>query len=290
MLETQLEIAQRVRVEVGHPQRVLVILVGCGGTGSFLALHLARLAHHARERRGVDVQLVFVDHDAVEPKNIGRQNFCPAEIGANKAQALMVRYNRAFGLDGQAHPVRADKKLLDDGIIAWLREASHTQRDSLLTVLCGAVDNTAARLQMHQVVETSSPHCWWIDGGNHDHSGQVLIGNRTDIKKPEILPLGVCAALPAPSIQCPDLIAPPTISSPLPAAPSDAGRGAGGEGPSCADLALQDVQGLMINQMIAGWMAVYVSRLVLSYDLDIMATYIDQVGGSARSEPIVEVK
>lgn len=286
MATNQLEITKRYNVEVGHPQRILAILVGCGGTGSFLALHLARLASHARERHNVDVQLVFIDHDHVESKNIGRQNFCPAEVGVNKAQALMMRYNRAFGLTIQSYAARADKKLLDDIVIYWQRNLLYAYQDSKLSILCGAVDNAAARLQMHKAVAASSPHRWWIDGGNHDHSGQVLIGNRTDIKKPEILPIGVCAALPAPSIQCPDLLKlPPSI---LP--PAAVGSTAGDEGGevSCADLALQDVQGLMINQAVAGWMAVYVSRLVLSHDLDIMATYIDQVSGATRSEPIIK--
>lgn len=256
-----------------------MILVGCGGTGSFLALHLARLAYHARDRHHLDVQLVFVDPDVVEPKNIGRQNFCPAEVGANKAHALMMRYNCAFGLSIQAHATRADKKLIDDVIVDWYKTISYRQRDSKLSLLCGAVDNVAARREMHDAVRASGRFLWWLDGGNHDHSGQVLIGNRVDVTKPEILPLGVCASLPAPSVQCPDLLQ-EILRSPT--------RGGGEADPSCADLALADVQGLMINQAVAGWMAVYVARLLLSHDLDVMATYVDQVGGNARSEPIVK--
>jgi len=35
---------KRYTLQVGNPEHVEIVLVGCGGTGSFLALHLARLA------------------------------------------------------------------------------------------------------------------------------------------------------------------------------------------------------------------------------------------------------
>lgn len=60
------------------------------------------------------------------------------------------------------------------------------------------------------------------------------------------------------------------------------------EGESCAELATREAQSLMINQMMAGWMANYLTRLLVSRDLDIYATYIDLVTGSARSMAIEE--
>lgn len=256
-------------------------MVGCGGTGSFLALHLARLAYHARERHHLAVQLVFVDPDVVELKNVGRQNFCPAEVGANKAQALMLRYNRAFGLESRAYAQPADHELMDALVSEWRGTLSYDERGRSVHLLCGCVDNAAARCEMHRAAKFADRPWWWLDGGNHEHAGQVLLGNRVDIQTPEISPLKVCVGLPAPSIQCPDLL----ITSPL--LGERLGEGSE-EGVSCADLALLDVQGLMVNQAVAGWMAVYASRLLLSHDLDIYATYLDQVTGSVQSKAIVE--
>ncbi|MCP4517833.1 MAG: hypothetical protein GY824_21725, partial [Delftia sp.] len=93
-----LNIAKRIPLELGRVDHVNLVLVGCGGTGSFLALHLARLAWHAREQHGIEVALTFIDPDRVEARNVGRQNFVPAEIGACKAQSLASRYGLAFGL------------------------------------------------------------------------------------------------------------------------------------------------------------------------------------------------
>ena len=69
-------------------ERVSICLVGCGGTGSFLARDLARLAVHCRETGGPQISLNFLDDDRVEPKNIGRQLFAAADVGKNKAEVL----------------------------------------------------------------------------------------------------------------------------------------------------------------------------------------------------------
>lgn len=254
------EFQTRYQVEIGHPKSIHITLVGCGGTGSFLALHLARLAYHVGGRFAV--MLTFVDPDVVEHKNIGRQNFCPAEVGRPKARCLMERYNRAFGLGIGAHVGPFEKELVVKGI----------QYHPALRMVVGAVDNAAARRDIHQVVsDYEKGSLWWLDGGNHENSGQVLLGNRVDLKAPQISPLGFCEALPSPGVQHPEILEDPVGPVETPATAS------------CADLVLADVQSLMVNQAVAGWMAAYVYRLLLSRDLDTYATYFDLVAGSARS-------
>lgn len=251
----------RVRIEIGRPRQVAVILAGCGGTGSFLALHLARLAYHARERHGLRLQLLFVDSDVVEPKNLGRQNFCAAEVGEPKSWALMQRYNAAFGLDATAAVALFDE--------AMVRPYVGGDRFALVA---GCVDNAAARCEIHSAVNNCLGRAWWLDCGNHENAGQVVIGNDTHIVKPDIAPLGFCQALPAPSVIHPELLEAPVVPAELAL--------------SCADLALADVQSLMVNQAVAGWAASYIARLLISHDLDVYATYFDLVAGSARSLPI----
>lgn len=254
---SKLEIERRYRVEIGSPSRHLVTLVGCGGTGSFLALHLARLAYHARQRHGLDVGLCLVDPDHVEEKNIGRQNVCPAEIGQNKARALATRYSVAFGLE-----IFFAERPFDNSVVL--------NQHNAFTLIVGAVDNAAARKIIHATTCDGGSRWWWLDCGNHDHAGQVLLGNRDDLDAPEISPLGFCSGLPLPSVQHPELL---TVQ------PTRRAE-------SCADLALADAQSLMINQAMATYAAQYIYRLILTRDLDIYATYVDLVSGSARSLPI----
>ena len=50
-------------------------MVGCSGTGGFVAEGLCRLF------QGRDATIVLVDHDRVEPHNLIRQNFYAADVG-----------------------------------------------------------------------------------------------------------------------------------------------------------------------------------------------------------------
>src|SRR5438132_11519584 len=69
----------------------IVVLVGCGGTGGFLAEAVCRL------RIGRPARLFLVDMDRVEPSNVGRQVFDRSEIGRFKAEVLAERLSRRFG-------------------------------------------------------------------------------------------------------------------------------------------------------------------------------------------------
>jgi len=145
-------------------------LVGAGGTGSFMAMNLARLAFELKGL-GKAASIRIVDPDRVETGNIPRSNFCFAEIGANKAETLANRLSQAWGIEvgfvkeGFTHALLQRKN--DD----WTVQSSSSEK---LTVLVGCVDNHLARLEMHEAVkfyneqryDSSSPRVWWIDGGN----------------------------------------------------------------------------------------------------------------------------
>src|SRR5216110_3326604 len=162
-----------------------IVVVGTGGTGSWLTMHLARLiwdfnrtweqVHDEKPRKA---SLLLVDPDYVEEGNIrARQNFCPAEIGYPKAQLLANRAALAFGLtesEISAHVGPFSPSLL-----------SH--RWDALTIIVGCVDNAKARQEIAQCLvhsnvyrarpEEHAPLIWWVDSGNALHSGQVLCGN-----------------------------------------------------------------------------------------------------------------
>src|SRR5215471_13409097 len=70
---------------------VTVVLVGCGGTGGFLAESLARLLVGCK--RGA---LFLVDPDRVEPRNIGRQTFQRTDVGRFKAEVMAEHLSRQF--------------------------------------------------------------------------------------------------------------------------------------------------------------------------------------------------
>jgi len=150
---------------------VRIYVVGCGGTGSFLVPHLCRLANWF-DAAGKQISITLIDFDRIESKNLYRQNFCQAELGYNKAQALAVRYQAMF-------------PNLKIGAIEHQVSAISLDR-STPTVVIGCVDNAAARKSIEELmIEYSSlmAHgfsqipCWWIDCGNDYTHGQVVIGN-----------------------------------------------------------------------------------------------------------------
>jgi tRNA A37 threonylcarbamoyladenosine dehydratase len=132
-------------------RQVHVMLVGCGGSGSWLAPDLARLAC-ALKRTDRQMDLTFVDPDVVEERNVYRQNFCFAETGRAKALALAMRYSAAWGVE-----IRAVAEPFDPGRVRIEWDA--------LTVLVGCVDNATARKSISETLKHNQdvPQTWWLD-------------------------------------------------------------------------------------------------------------------------------
>jgi PRTRC genetic system ThiF family protein len=252
-------------VVLAPAQTIELWIIGCGGTGSFLVQLLCRVAL-ALTAQGRNATLVLVDPDRVEAKNVTRQCFCEAEVGLNKAQTLALRYSAAFGL-----PIEAIAESFKPSML-W------DSRYETLQILCGCVDNAAARHSIAEAIEAPKYHSlestWWIDGGNSQHHGQVLVGNSksTDLETYSIDT--VCRTLPMPSVQAPDLLEP---------RPDE--QGPDSSGLSCAEMSLVQAQSLLVNPQVATLMGRYVVDL-LNNRLTKFATHFDQQTGTMVSQYI----
>lgn len=241
-------------------------LVGCGGTGSYVAESLARLAYVFKQV-GKNVNITFVDPDIVEGKNLGRQRFCQSELGLNKATTLALRYNLTWGLEISTIPDYFDPKLVKS---YW----------NDLVIIIGCVDNSDARRSLGKTLENNRhaeiPRIWYLDAGNNFDSGQILLGSHNSLE--ELTPhldkfkkTGIMGALPSPVLQCPNLIE---------LRPEELGN----THLSCAELANLNAQSLTINQTIASIVTDYLFRLTLTKDLRKFATFLNLKSGSMRSE------
>ncbi len=250
-----------------------LILAGCGGTGSWLAPTVVRVARLLSEKFNKSVRVVFIDPDVVEAKNCYRQNFAECEIGRNKAEALAARYGLAWGVEVLALPVPFPSDL--DRLLETDQQ-THYQ----LAVVIGCVDNAPARSAIHHYLTEHSGYGaarWWLDCGNERHSGQVLVGGFNNKHDQTIFPIpGYCARLPLPSEQHPELLQ----SRPHDAAPDG--------NLSCADLALLGAQGLAVNQQVAAIAGDYLLQMLVYGTLTRFQTYFDQASGTMRSTPITE--
>jgi PRTRC genetic system ThiF family protein len=258
-------------------------LVGAGGTGSFMAMNLARLAYELKGL-GKAASIRLVDPDRVEANNIPRSNFCFAEIGRNKAETLAGRIARAWGIEvgfvkEGFHPALLQQTKTDE----WSGQTSNSNK---VTILVGCVDNHLARRELQEALKThneqkygnsSHPRLWWIDGGNGRDTGQVLIGNR--INEKEICESAamspILSLLPAPSLQHPDLLRESENRNAI--------RRAAKDPVNCAERIRLGEQSLNINQRVAVEMSEMLSELFLTQTLKRFATYFDLGSGASRS-------
>lgn len=257
------------RIQPLVTNNIILTLIGCGGTGSWLAPSLARIAYLLREQ-DKNVHLTFIDPDHVEDKNIPRQNFCAAEVGANKAETLAARFSAAWGVEIHylEQPFKADTSTI-----------RHYLPDGL-EILIGCVDNAKARKAIAEnLIRSNAKSTWWLDCGNTEHAGQVLIGN--GLKDDDVgytswewLTDKICTRVPCPSVQVPDLLTP---------RPEEKTK----NNLSCAEIQIANAQSLAINQRVAAEATDMLLRF-LHGTLTRYATYFDLRSGSARSEYVLK--
>ena len=258
-----------------HHYALKIYLVGCGGTGSWLAPHLVRLARFLRETRQMKVRITFIDPDTVEMKNVFRQNFGGAEVGGCKAELLALRYAAAWGQSIQVRTSQFDK-----GIVQL--------EYGDLGVIVGCVDNAAARRTIAETLTLDAnmhsaeglPRLWWLDAGNGKDTGQVLFGAARNARQlqhafPYLPDQSFCVNLPAPDLQHPELLQ----------AQSGETTPQRSQGViSCAEMLLLGDQSPSINAMVANIAATYLWRLFADpKGLTMFATYCNLNVLSTRS-------
>lgn len=235
-----------------------VTIVGLGGTGAQVARSVARMVYDMQQARLHPPQIVLIDPDKVEQKNVGRQLYVEADVGQPKAYVLMRRFNMALGLDVV-------------GIDQMVNAERHFERWGNLIV--GAVDNHLARREL-----ANAKGAIWIDSGNHFNAGQVVIGNTGD---QETAMRGIdgqngrYAYLPNAGLLFPALLEPepPVKLEPQPER-------------SCAELVAAREQDLLTNDWMAVAAAQYVYKLLHRQPITSFVSYVSADGMSVRSLPI----
>jgi hypothetical protein len=152
-----------------------------------------------------------------------------------------------------------------------------SRRYDVLNLLIGCVDNAKARKSLHQALrhnlEFMDYPTWWLDCGNSDESGQVLLGSAPTIEhmKKAFPSEKVCKRLPSPALQAPELL----MEKPEERSSTRL---------SCAELMALNAQSLMVNQQAASIAANYLARLTTGKALRYFATYFDQESGITQSK------
>lgn len=161
-------------------RRVRFVVVGLGGTGGYLFYYLARLI--AAQGQKNSYQLVLADGDIVEEKNLVRQNFVEEDVGEKKVRVLSRRYGEVYGMTIPFYPEYVkDKTVLESLLADDMADFSPT-----VSVLVGCVDNNRTRQLFHEVFYDYKRKLIYVDSGNDEWSGQIILGARNE--KQIILP------------------------------------------------------------------------------------------------------
>ena len=147
-------------LKITDKEKMLIVL-GAGGTGSWLASFLSKL----------DIEEKYIiDGDIVEPKNVLRQNFINDDVNKMKAECIGMRYN--FGFISE---FITNTEILDEII----------ESTNKVPVIVGCLDNNATRKIAHDVFKKYDDIIW-VDSGNAERHGQCYISvkqNRIELYK-----------------------------------------------------------------------------------------------------------
>lgn len=158
-----------------HP--ISVAVIGCGGTGSNVLVNLVAMHLSLKALGHAGLYVYAFDDDTVTEANAARQLFYPSDIGINKAEVLISRINRSYGLDWLAIPNK-----FDDSIHRNLNNITISCVDSMKSrKAIGKTINQAMKKKERREREDSTPY-YWIDTGNGKDYGQIILGTIEEYK------------------------------------------------------------------------------------------------------------
>lgn len=159
---------------------ISVNLIGAGGTGSQMITALARMSHALTELNHAGLSVRLWDDDVVTESNLGRQLFAESELGLHKSVALINRINRFFGTDWKAETQKFERNILNK--LPEIAGAS---------IYISCVDNVKTRFEIAEILSKmghsgyySNRPRYWIDFGNSQNTGQVILSTIGNINQP----------------------------------------------------------------------------------------------------------
>ena len=170
-----------------------IVVVGCGGTGSWLFPKLVKTINDA-DRKGLlapSFTLIAYDGDICESKNLVRQNFIEHDINKNKAQVMVERYAphindryQKFYIDKYVttkeqladRPVETHDRFMTIEDLGALEcfSPNHNLGD---VIIFNLVDNTLARKAIHALPKCmpEDNRVYIVDTGNDMYNGQFFV-------------------------------------------------------------------------------------------------------------------
>jgi len=159
---------------------ITVNLIGAGGTGSKVLTALMEMNYSlvALGHAGLSVRLW--DDDIITNANLGRQRFAPSELGLYKSVALINRANRFTGTHWKAETLKFERDNFG--------KLPHNAKASIY-ITC--TDSARSRFEIADILKHSNSRQhrddpkYWMDFGNSQYTGQVILSTVGDIPQPK---------------------------------------------------------------------------------------------------------
>jgi PRTRC genetic system ThiF family protein len=171
---------------------ITVNVIGAGGTGSKVLTALMEINHSLIELGHAGLSVRLWDDDVITSANLGRQRFAQCEVGLYKSVALINRANRFMGTYWKAETVKFEKDSL-----------GRLPQNAQATIYITCVDKVQARFGVAEILKElcngrnhrDTPK-YWLDFGNSQHTGQVILSTIGEIKQPDSEKYETVAGLP----------------------------------------------------------------------------------------------
>ncbi|HFK5543587.1 TPA: PRTRC system ThiF family protein [Elizabethkingia anophelis] len=167
-------------------------LIGAGGTGSKVLTALMEMSHSLTELGHAGLQVRLWDDDVITEANLGRQRFAPSETGLYKSVALINRVNRFMGTNWKAESQKFERN-----------NFGGLPENAKATIYITCVDNVQARFDIAEMLKAMSKRRmsrdepkYWLDLGNSQQTGQVILSTIGEIKQPQSEKYETVASLP----------------------------------------------------------------------------------------------
>jgi len=225
------------KVLLNVENRINIIVIGAGGTGSRMINNLARINIALRGLGQTEIHIAAYDNDIVEENNVGRQLFFSDDIGRNKADVVIERVNYAYDFDWLAIP---DKFDMED-----------RNYNNHIFVTC--VDNMETRKGINDIVtgHNYGAGLYWLDIGNGKDYGQIALSYHGKNEK-NLLTLNQITKGKYYSID-----------------------DSGDDTPSCSLAVSLNKQSLFINSILAEYAANMLFQLLTEYVIDYNGVFIN---------------
>ena len=156
-----------------------IFVVGCGGTGSNYIKELARYLATNNDY-DVNANIILIDGDVVEEKNLERQSFVKEDLFMNKAEAMALAVNDSYDLTFSyvSEYLKSKEHMLQLMKNAYTK-GNEENEELFVPIIIGCVDNHNCRKILHEVFEEYSDIIY-IDAANEFSSGEVVVGIKSN--------------------------------------------------------------------------------------------------------------